>query len=179
MFTHFHFQDSCHESTELILEHAGSCNKEGVCARLNCNHHATCGGSGGHRTCTCPTCPPLYTPVCGNNNQTYNSECELYRTACERDDSDLELHYHGACASRPCAQELCAATPHATCGPEGTCHCPACRHVSEPVCGDDGVLYDNLCLLQRAACQRQSTIKRQPLPFCGKNVNFYIYIAAS
>lgn len=148
----------------------GSCNKESVCARLNCHAHATCGGSGGHRKCTCSTCPPVYKPVCGNNNETYNSECELYRTACDTGDSDLELEYHGHCSARPCSQDTCAATPHATCGPEATCHCPTCRHVFEPVCGDNGVLYDNLCLLQRAACLRKVTIKRQPLPFCGEYI---------
>ena len=147
---------------------SGSCNKESVCARLNCHAHATCGGSGGHRKCTCSTCPPVYKPVCGNNNETYNSECELYRTACETADSELELEHHGVCTLRPCTPDTCAGTPYATCGPEVTCHCPTCRHVFEPVCGDNGVLYDNLCLLQRAACLRKVTIKRQPLPFCGE-----------
>ena len=136
-----------------------------MCARLNCHEHATCRGD--PRKCTCATCPPVCSPVCGNNNETYNSECELYRTACLNRDTDLEPEYHGPCTERPCAHS-CAATPHATCGPEATCHCPSCRHVFEPVCGDDGVLYDNLCLLQRAACLRKATIKRHPLPFCGE-----------
>lgn len=164
----FYLQDSCQQTSDLIVVHAGECNKESVCARLNCNQHATCQGSGGRVECTCPACPPVYTPVCGNNNQTYNSECELYRTACETNSNELELDYYGLCTARPCSQSICESTPHSTCGPDNTCHCPDCRHVFEPVCGDNRVLYDNLCLLQRDACLKRITIKRQPLPFCGE-----------
>ena len=162
------FQDSCSQSVNLVVEHAGACNKESVCARLNCNQFATCGRVSGRVECTCAVCPPVYTPVCGNNNQTYNSECELYRTACVDNNSELELDYHGSCSYRPCSRTLCANTPHSTCGTENTCHCPTCNHVFDPVCGDNGVLYDNLCLLQRDACLLKQSIKRQPLPFCGK-----------
>ena len=145
-----------------------------MCARLNCNPLAECHkGPSGLVECICPKCPPVYTPVCGNNNLTYNSECELYRTSC-LSDSDVKLDYYGACTARPCLKSECTA-PHSLCGSEATdptrtpCHCPSCGHSFNPVCGDNRILYDNLCLLQKDACKSKKTIRRQPLQFCGKN----------
>ena len=155
------------------MVHSGVCNSESVCARLNCHPLAECHkGPSGIVECLCPPCPPIYSPVCGNNNQTYNSECELYRTSCVTK-SDVMLDYHGVCTARPCLKSECMA-PHSTCGSEATdptrtvCHCPSCTHTFSPVCGDNSVLYDNICLLQQQACRDRQTIRRQPLQFCGK-----------
>ena len=146
-----------------------------MCARLNCNPLADCHTApSGSIECICPKCPPVYTPVCGNNNLTYSSECELYRTSCETN-SDIMLDYHGACTARPCLSTGCTA-PHSVCGTHTTdptrtiCQCPSCGHSFNPVCGDNRILYDNLCLLQKDACKSQRTIRRQPLQFCGKTM---------
>ena len=162
-------QEGCLEGSELIVVHSGSCNTESVCARLNCNKAASCTSkAGGVVECSCPTCPPVYSPVCGTNNQTYHSQCELYRTVCLTDSSELELEYFGPCTSQPCSALACSSTPHSTCGPLNSCHCPACNNRFQPVCGDTGILYDNLCQLKREACRQKSYIARQPLPFCGE-----------
>ena len=164
-------QEGCRQSEPVIVVHGGHCNTESVCARLNCNPLASCSSMAGDVVeCSCPSCPPVYSPVCGNNNQTYVSECELYRTVCLTGESELELDYHGPCTSQPCSQAACTSTPHATCGPANSCLCPVCGHVFQPVCGDNGRLYDNLCQLKREACLERSYISRQPLPFCGESV---------
>ena len=167
------FQDSCKQDRELIVVHSGECNIASVCARLHCPPHAECSSSElGPVECVCPACQPVYSPVCGNDNQTYSSECELYRTVCLAQHSDprlaLQLSYHGVCSSRPCSQAACSA-PHAVCSNAlQSCVCPDCNYSFQPVCGDNGILYDNLCLLQREACISNKIIKRQPRPFCGK-----------
>ena len=161
----------------MVVSHSGPCKPDSVCERLDCNKHAMCSDVSGRKECTCATCSPVYNPICGNNNQTYNSECELYRTACLENDSELELDYYGTCTSNPCSSATCSA-PYSVCGPEATCHCPTCNHVFDRggMCGSDGVHYDNLCQLQRAACLSRETIRSQPLQFCGKSVLKIVFI---
>ena len=40
----------------------------------------------------------VYEPVCGTNNYTYMSTCDLMRTACLTRDDTLQLVYNGECA---------------------------------------------------------------------------------
>ena len=165
---------------DLIIVHSGVCNKESVCARLNCNELAECSKTEGSLKCSCASCPPVYTPVCGNDNQTYSSECELYRTACLLGDkfSSLSLKYHGECISNPCQQQECLnKKPFSHCGKvkgdaisqeKIVCKCQNCGYSFQPVCGGDGILYDNLCRLRKSACEKGATIDIRPLHTCGK-----------
>ena len=87
-------QEGCRQGQAVIVVHGGECNTESVCARLNCHPLASCSSRPGDVVeCSCPSCPPVYTPVCGNNNQTYDSQCELYRTVCLTGDSESSREF--------------------------------------------------------------------------------------
>ena len=45
----------------------------------------------------CGICPTDFCPVCGTDEFTYPSECELRRTACIRGTARLETAYEGEC----------------------------------------------------------------------------------
>lgn len=47
--------------------------------------------------CVCPqVCPKAYTPVCGDDGETYHNECEMRRAAC-RLNKDIEMIRSGDC----------------------------------------------------------------------------------
>ncbi|XP_045618368.1 agrin isoform X3 [Procambarus clarkii] len=123
--------------------------------------------AGGAPVSSCvKSCQKIYIPVCGSDGVTYNNPCILGEAHCkslEAGGSGVALAYDGVCG-RPIVsgQEPSGQVPGAPSDPKvdtrvtpaPASSCPEqCTRIFTPVCGSDGVSYNNLCLLEIADCR--------------------------
>uniref|UniRef100_A0A8D0CD03 Agrin n=1 Tax=Scleropages formosus TaxID=113540 RepID=A0A8D0CD03_SCLFO len=137
---------ACSLQKDIHMKHRGPCTK----ACQNCSFGAICDGQTGR--CVCPTeCVDTNQPVCGSDGLTYSSECELHVRACTRQ-LDLKV-----AAQRDCGGVACGWGARCV---RNRCECPTCHgEPFGPVCGSNGVTYDNACELQVASCNLKKNIK--------------------
>ena len=123
---------------------------------VECRKKCPCqskGPSTEHPDCKHLGCHWLYNPVCGTDGQKYpNSGC-LDLAACENPSQNITLGCKGEC---PC-DDLMSTTTHkseinSTLNDNEKCLKP-CPKVKDPVCGSNGEVYGNSCILGNAACQ--------------------------
>lgn len=90
------------------------------CEKIHCGAGRVCEANGNSATCICiPECPDQSDPrrmVCTNRNETWNSDCEVYRERCLCDTDDalckaedlkhIHINYYGQCKEMPiCSEE--------------------------------------------------------------------------
>ncbi|RHY74916.1 hypothetical protein DYB38_002109 [Aphanomyces astaci] len=101
----------------------------------------------------CPdACIEIYQPVCGTDGNTYSNECVLRQETC-RAHTVVGIAFEGECDVR--------ANVHVR---QADPECPqACLEIFQPVCGSDGVTYENECSMKRDACAKhiKLTVVRQ------------------
>ncbi|KAB7496788.1 Follistatin [Armadillidium nasatum] len=110
--------------------------------------------------CECPPpCESVIRPVCGSDGVTYDNRCELWRNVCVKQEN-ISVLYAGVCGEEgPCSDFTCEFG--AVCvDRQGrpVCECPDCPAQLDPVCGSDGLSYDNECFLRSEACRQRRTI---------------------
>lgn len=90
------------------------------CSKIHCSAGRVCRAEGKTASCVCiPECPPEHEPrrqVCTNKNETWSSDCEVYRQRCLCENNDTQckgpefkhfhIDYYGACHEQPdCTEE--------------------------------------------------------------------------
>jgi hypothetical protein len=112
-------------------------------------------------------CPDVVDPVCGCDGRTYSNECDAANAGVAIDHRGDCAPVCGTIAGLTCPEDQFCEFPAAMCNVSdlgGQClDVPdACPVVVDPVCGCDGITYDNDCERQRAHVPLD-----QPGP-CGK-----------
>lgn len=115
----------------------------------------SCASANPSGECKAPptTCPSISEPVCGCDQKTYKSACEAQK-------AQVSIFAKGECSCGgpdgvACEEgRYCQFASGACLGPSPTGACkqpPAqCTGVKSPVCGCDGVIYDNACAAAKA-----------------------------
>merc|ERR1719369_1595610 len=100
-------------------------------------------------------CPKNLRPVCGSDGKTYPNDCLLKIAACLK--QDLVVVHEGKCVTED---------PRKKC-PDGTRTCNGNLGEYHPVCGSDGMIYDNECELNRTkTCQNKPDLVVDSLKTC-------------
>ncbi|XP_055334862.1 agrin-like [Paramacrobiotus metropolitanus] len=137
------------------------------CLNRTCHYGAICAGNylTGQSQCLCPpTCDAFpnidmrHTYVCGSDNVTYENHCKLRLASCKVQKA-ITVESNGVCGG--CQRKQCDF--YSTCELDekgmAKCVCPyTCSPVHKPVCGVDGITYQNECELRRTACEHRRFI---------------------
>ncbi len=151
--------DDVKPDSDVVPTYCGAnfdCAETEYCAKETCDAMAV-------GTCTerPQMCPPLYSPVCGCDGQTYSSECDAQGAG-------VNVDYTGECGGEPgcysneeCTdssgtKQFCLYDVGVCWGP-GTCtDIPmTCPDLWAPVCGCDLLTYDNDCYAYQAGTSVQ------------------------
>ncbi|XP_030843085.1 agrin isoform X4 [Strongylocentrotus purpuratus] len=152
---------SCEQKKRVYVASQGSCDEQDPCEGVQCSFGSECMIEGDRATCECPNaCLSIYSPVCGSDGVSYGNTCEMEAASC-RQQKEITLVNEGMCVEvDPCDNVTC--NFGASCVVEGavaSCLCPEiCLESYNPVCGSDGVDYNNECDLNAAACSQQKSV---------------------
>ncbi|GAB1289362.1 Agrin [Apodemus speciosus] len=150
----------CNQQRRIRLLRQGPCGSRDPCANVTCSFGSTCVPSADGQTasCLCPTTcsgAPDGT-VCGSDGVDYPSECQLLRHACANQEHIFKK-FNGPCD--PCQgsmsdlNHICRVNPR-TRHPEMLLRPENCPAQHTPICGDDGVTYENDCVMSRIGATR-------------------------
>ncbi|EFP07680.1 CRE-AGR-1 protein [Caenorhabditis remanei] len=163
-------KSACHQKKFIVMAFEGKCDE---CLHVQCRYGEECRGGVCICSYNCPANPPLSARICGENGVLYPSLCHLQLASCQKGAPISEMppaHCHSAQTSFPGLSMLileprrpCVCSFGATCH-NGVCTCSTCNLSSKyPICGSDGIVYENQCQLNTISCRDQREIHVLPL----------------
>ncbi|KAJ6658757.1 hypothetical protein lerEdw1_019678, partial [Lerista edwardsae] len=156
----------CNQQRRIKVIGKGACGSKDPCAEVTCSFGSTCARStdGQSAKCICPaSCGGVpENTVCGSDGKDYRSECHLNRHACDKQENIFKK-FDGPCD--PCKSthndmnRVCRVNPRSR--RAELLHRPEnCLLKRDPVCGDDGVTYENECVMSRTGAIRGVDIQK-------------------
>ncbi|VDD86820.1 unnamed protein product [Enterobius vermicularis] len=156
--------EACRTGKEIFKRYRGVC--EG-CANVKCEYYSYCMADNlgvGRCRCVEDCSAENQEAVCATDGITYESECHMRKAACEQQ-KFVMVSFKGSCDS--CSNVVC---PYGQKCEDGSCSCPTSCPDSTPyqavVCGEDGVLYQSECHLQKESCLSGAPIQIRPYEEC-------------
>ncbi|KAK6177684.1 hypothetical protein SNE40_015737 [Patella caerulea] len=150
------------------------------CDDIRCGPEEECSiDRQGSASCICPTpCEPVMRQVCGNDSVTYDNECELRRKSCLTK-KFVTVAHTGVCGGDvPCRNFKCEYDGECV-EREGqpSCECKICTEQYEPVCGYNGITYENECKLRFENCKFKQSVQIKHRKSCNgcENVKCEFY----
>ncbi|KAI8846960.1 hypothetical protein BC829DRAFT_444958 [Chytridium lagenaria] len=108
-------------------------------------------------------CPNNAVPVCGSDGKTYDDECVLKTTACKDPSANLTKSYDGPCGV----------------GIEFGCNYYCGSSDINPVCGSDGITYNNKCHVGKPACESPENTTVVHDGACGDNGGYTVSLKST
>nr|XP_020637908.1 agrin isoform X3 [Pogona vitticeps] len=156
----------CNQQRRIKVISKGACGSKDPCVEVTCSFGSTCARStdGLSAKCICPSsCSGVpENTVCGSDGKDYRSECHLNRHACDKQENIFKK-FDGPCD--PCKSthndmnRVCRVNPR-TRRAELLSRPESCPKKWDPVCGDDGVTYDNDCVMVKSGAIRGMEIQK-------------------
>ncbi|ESO09149.1 hypothetical protein HELRODRAFT_169093 [Helobdella robusta] len=164
---------ACRDMKDVKKKFDGKCDP---CREIKCPISQVCKlDSKRQPVCRCfNPCPNNYSPVCANNGKTYVNKCFMDLDACKLSKNLVVISKENCSYENSLCDKKKECDYYADCynTPKGLtkCICPEwCDKIVKPVCGSDGLTYDNICEMKRRSCLSKHWIRLVEYGMCSKD----------